>query len=198
MSAAPSPAEPPAAEERNRLLTLARQAASFGTFTLASGKTSDFYFDGRLVTLHPEGMWLIARAIHRLLPEEAGVTAVGGPTLGADPIATATALVGYREFGRHWDAFLVRKEAKAHGAGKQIEGRPLTAGSRVVVVEDTVTSGGSVLRAIDSIRATGAEIVRVIALLDREEGAAEAFAQAGYAFTPLLTRGDLAESAGTA
>ena len=187
MSTAPTPSD-----EQARLRHLVGQAAQFGQFTLASGKTSDFYFDGRLVTLDPEGMWLIARAIHRLVPDDAGITAVGGPTLGADPIAAAVALVGYREFDRRWSAFLVRKEAKGHGAAKQIEGPELGPASRVLVVEDTVTSGGSVLRALPPIEATGATIVHIIALLDREEGAAQALADAGHHFTPLLRRRDLA------
>ncbi len=186
MSTVPHPSDEP-----TRLRALVQQAAQFGHFTLASGKTSDFYFDGRLVTLHPEGMWLVARAIHRLVPDEWGITAVGGPTLGADPIAAASALVGYREFDRHWSAFLVRKEAKQHGAAKQVEGPPLSDDSRVIVVEDTVTSGGSVLRALKPIEATGATVVHVVALLDREEGAVDAFAEAGYPFTALLRRSEL-------
>ena len=178
--------------ERDALLPLMRGAMRFGTFTLSSGATSDFYFDGRQVTLDPRAMAAIGRLVHQQTSDSDGITAVGGPTLGADPLATAVALIGALEFDRTWHAFLVRAEAKKYGAGKQIEGPALGPASRVLLIEDTVTSGGSVLRAAEAVRETGAVIVRAIALLDREEGAAAAFAAAGIPFTALFRRSEFA------
>ena len=176
---------------RNRLKTLVGNCVKFGDFTLSSGKKSDFYFDGRLVTLSSEGLKLIAEIIGFSIEGE-GITAVGGPTMGADPIAAAVAYFSTQMFwNKDWiDAFIVRKGAKDHGTGKQIEGPPLGPESRVIVVEDVVTSGGSVIRAIEAIRDTGAKVVRVIPLLDRQEGAAEAFAQAGVELKPLFYKSD--------
>ncbi|MGE0702098.1 MAG: orotate phosphoribosyltransferase [Hyphomicrobiaceae bacterium] len=182
------------ADRRESLRKLLAGTVRRGTFTLASGKTSDFYFDGRLITLAANGMVQVARVINDVLAaraDSATITAVGGPTMGADPIAASVCVIAQTEYGRAWDSFIVRKEAKGHGAGKLIEGPPLTAASHVVLVEDVVTSGGSVLKAVDAVRATGAAVVCVIPLLDREEGAAEAFRAAGVELVPLFRRSEL-------
>jgi len=125
------------------LLPLVRSVVKRGTFTLASGKTSNVYFDAREVTLNARGAYQTARVILAMLREEK-VDAIGGLTLGADPIAGAVAAVS-AQAGRPIHGFIVRKEAKAHGMGKVVEGPALPAGARVVVVDDVVTSGGSEL-----------------------------------------------------
>lgn len=165
----------------------------FGDFTLASGKKSDFYFDGRLVTFSAKGARLIGQILAcAIRNDEEGATHVGGPAIGAVPIATAVSYATTLMYPtvRQLDTFVVRKEAKAHGTGNQIEGPPLGPESRVVVVEDVVTSGGSVLRAIEAIKATGATVLRCIALLDREEGAQEAFEAAGVKLVSVFRRSD--------
>lgn len=176
---------------REFLQDLIARSVRYGEFTLASGKKSDFYFDGRMVTLAAQGMPAVGRVINEMIRDDEGVTAVGGPTLGADPICTAVCVVGALEFGRAWDAFIVRKETKSHGTGKLIEGPALGPNSRVIIVEDTVTTGGSGLQAVEAVRATGATVVKLIALLDREEGAAETYAAANVPFAPVFRRSEL-------
>lgn len=180
-------------EQRSaRLRALLRQRAiRYGDFTLASGRKSTYYVDGRLVTLHHEGAWLVARVILDLLTRE-GVeaTAIGGLTMGADPIAGAVAAVSHLE-GRPLGAFIVRKEAKGHGTGKRVEG-DLRAGDRVVVVDDVITTAGSTLQAIRAVEEIGCKVVAVVCLIDRQEGGAEALA--GYRFLPMFTIGELLEN----
>ena len=176
-------------ERRARLRDLLRQRAiRHGDFTLASGRRSTFYVDGRLVTLHHEGAWLVARVILDLLQQE-GVeaSAIGGLTMGADPIAGAVAAVSHLE-GRPLGAFIVRKEAKGHGTGKRVEG-DLHAGDSVVVVDDVITTAGSTLQAIRAVEELGCRVAAVVCLIDRQEGGAEALA--GYRFHPMFTIGEL-------
>lgn len=165
-----------------------RHAVLFGDFTLASGKKSPFYIDCRLVTLRSEGAALIGDAILDLL-RDVDFDAVGGMTLGADPILAAVLTVAGRN-ERSLRGFIVRKEAKTHGAGKQIEG-PIDKGDRVVIVEDVATSGGSALQAVDAVESMGARVVAVVAVLDRKAGAQEAFERRGIPFHSLLTIDDL-------
>ncbi|HEY0996902.1 MAG TPA: orotate phosphoribosyltransferase [Gemmatimonadaceae bacterium] len=168
-----------------RLLSLlAERSARRGQFTLASGRTSSLYIDARLTTMSPEGLALIGPLGLAAL-RDAGWTpdAVGGLTLGADPIsyaiAYASALAAERERGALVRAFTVRKEAKQHGTGKLVEG-PFRAGDRVVVIEDVITTGGSALRAAEAIQWAGGVILGVLALVDREEGGREALEGAGF------------------
>ena len=173
-----------------RLVTLLRErSVRVGRFTLASGKESDFYVDARQTTLHAEGAHLVAEAIlARLRPE---VVAVGGLTLGADPIACATAARSFA-VGRPVHAFLIRKEPKGHGTGRQVEGLAnVHAGARVCVVEDTTTTGGSLLKAVDAATAAGLVVVQTITVVDREEGAVEALAARGLHLEALTTRTEL-------
>jgi len=160
-----------------------------GDFTLASGKKSDLYFDGRLVTLSPQGLVLVAEAVLQMI-DGRGIAAVGGMAVGADPITGGVvALAGQQD--KPLTGFIVRKEVKAHGTGRQVEGPRLPAGSRVVLVEDVITTGGSSLKAVEAVRRElGAEPVAVIALLDRLEGGAEALAAAGVELWPIFTRRD--------
>ena len=176
-----SPASPSA--ERLLSLSLARGSLKYGQFTLSSGKTSSYYFDGRLLSLDPEGAMLIGQALLPLI-RQAGAQAVGGPTLAADPIVTAVALAS-QEDGDGIPAFIVRKESKEHGMGQLIEG-PLVAGSRVAIVDDTCTTGGSLLHAIAAAEALGCSVVQVIALLDRREGGGDELRRRGYDFTALM------------
>src|SRR3954471_13194890 len=158
--------------DRSRLIELLRRdALRTGTFTLASGRTSHYYVDGRRVTLSAEGAALIGAGVLDLLADRPEVAAVGGLTLGADPIVGATLAVAAARGLDHWRGFLVRKEAKGHGTGKLIEG-PLEPGSAVVVVDDVATTGGSSLQAVDAVEAFGCRVARVVAVLDRLEGAA--------------------------
>lgn len=169
---------------------LAERAFRWGDFTLSSGRKSNFYFDGRQVTLDGRGLHLVSRLLLDRC-RAAGATAVGGLTLGADPIAAGIAALSGTE-PEPLRAFIVRKEAKAHGSGGRIAGPALGAEDRVVIVDDTATTGGSFLTAAEAVRETGATILDCIAIVDREEGAAEALAAADLPFHALFRRGEFA------
>jgi orotate phosphoribosyltransferase len=176
-------------EPRARLLELIETLAlSRGHFILASGRESSYYLDGRMVTLSPEGAYLTGKLMLEAI-QGLDVQAVGGLTMGADPIAAAVAVVSHLE-GKDLPAFIVRKEVKAHGKQKQVEG-PLPAGARVVIVEDTVTTGDSALKAATAVESIGCTVVAVLALIDRLEGGRETIEGAGYQYLPLFTIRDL-------
>jgi orotate phosphoribosyltransferase len=192
--------------DKQALIALVRQKAlKFGQFTLASGKKATYYLDGKQVTLDPAGALLVAEGLLDLIkgqemPENGGLSqfshsengtvpfgasAVGGMSIGADPITAAvvvmsavrkTPLVG----------FMVRKESKGHGTNQFIEG-PVKPGDTAVIVEDVVTTGGSSLQAIERAEAFGLKIAGVLAIIDRMEGGAEAFTRRGYKFASLLS-----------
>jgi orotate phosphoribosyltransferase len=173
--------------DETRALTrlLAQRSARRGQFTLSSGKSSTLYIDARLTTMHPDGLVLIGPlGVRTLRAAEWGrdVVAIGGLTLGADPIAYAMSYAsranGSAGARGSLRAFTVRKALKTHGTGKLVEG-PLEAGDRVAIVEDVITTGGSALRAVDGARAVGAVVAGVLALVDREEGGREAIEAAG-------------------
>lgn len=181
----------PAVTDRERLLhLLAERSVRRGDFVLASGARSDFYIDCRVTTTHAEGQALIGRVALAAL-REAGLQpdSVGGLTMGADPVAYAVAHASWLA-GAPVHAFSVRKEAKAHGTGRRIEGC-FAPGQRVVVAEDVITSGGSALRACEAVRAEGGEILAVLALVDREGGGREAIERAGFRVVPLFGIGEL-------
>ncbi len=169
---------------------LKRDALRTGSFTLASGRSSHYYVDGRTVTLAAEGAAVIGTGVLEAISDLPEVAAVGGLTMGADPIVGATlGLAGLR--GRpELLGFLVRKEAKGHGTGKLVEG-PIAAGMSVVVVEDVTTTGGSALQAVAAVEAMGCKVARIVTVLDRLEGAAAAFAAKGLDFKALVTIRDL-------
>ena len=145
------------------------------TFKLVSGRMSNYYFNCKTVTLHPEGMYLIGNIIFEIL-KGLPVNGIGGLTLGADPLANAVALTSYlRE--NPIEAFVVRKNAKAHGTMQWIEGN-VKAGDKVVIVDDVITTGKSTIEAITKAREAGLDIIKVIALVDRQEGGYEAVAEA--------------------
>ncbi len=160
-----------------------------GRFVLASGRESDLYVDARQTTLHAVGARLVAELmLERLEPE---VVAVGGLTMGADPIACGVSALS-TVHGRPIHAFLVRKEAKTHGTGNPIEGLGnVPRGSAVAIVEDTTTTGASLLSAVDAVLAAGLDVVQVLTVVDREEGAMEALAARGLALVALTTRSRL-------
>ena len=172
--------------DKQALTELIREKAlKFGNFTLASGKTATYYLDGKQVTLDPEGSRLIAEGILDLLGGETFPKAVGGMSIGADPITSAVVTMSAVR-GTPLLGFMVRKEAKGHGTNQYVEG-PVKPGDEVVIVEDVVTTGGSSLQAIERVEAFGLKVTRVIAIVDRMEGGGEAFAKAGYAFVSLLS-----------
>jgi orotate phosphoribosyltransferase len=166
-------------DPRTRLLDLlAQRSARRGTFTLASGKQSDLYIDCRLTTMHPEGLSLIGPlGLHAIAERGWHPDAVGGLTLGADPVSYAIAYASQLA-DLPTRAFTVRKEAKTHGTGKLIEG-PFQSGDRVVVIEDVITTGGSAIKAVEAVRAAGGNVVGVLAVVDREEGGREAIEAIG-------------------
>ena len=171
--------------DRQQLIDLVRQLGlKLGDFTLASGKKSSYYLDCRKVTLDSQGANLIARGMLELLGSELP-DAVGGMAIGADPI-TAAIITTAGAQGRKLRGFIVRKEAKQHGTGKDVEG-PVNPGDSCYIVEDVVTTGGSSLAAIEKVEAFGMKVLGVLAIIDRLEGGAEAFASRGYTLRTLLT-----------
>ena len=171
--------------DKEALTALIRQKAlRFGTFTLASGKKATYYLDGKQVTLDPEGARLIAEGILDLLNRDGLPDAIGGMSIGADPITAAVVTMSAVR-GTPIPGFLVRRESKGHGTNRYIEG-PVKPGDKVAIVEDVVTTGGSSLAAIERAEAFGLQVARVIAIVDRMEGGAEAFAQRGLPLDSLL------------
>ncbi len=180
-------------EQRKQLLEVLREKSlRIGKFTLVSGMTSHYYFDSKPTTLDPEGGYLTARMILQLLKDE-GIKAqsIGGLTLGADPIVSAVAAVSFadRDEFPPLSAYIVRKEAKKHGTQKFIEGFDGGPGTKVVVVDDVCTTGGSTLKAIHLSEDAGYEVAAVVCLVDREQGGAEALKD--YPFYSLFTATEL-------
>jgi orotate phosphoribosyltransferase len=178
-----------ALEARELLLHLLQEnAVLHGDFVLSSGQRSSVYLDARLVTLSASGSGLVGlvlwEAIRDLQPD-----AVAGLAIGADPLVTAVAVMSGMQ-GDDVDALIVRKEAKAHGAGRQIEG-PWRDGMRVVVLEDTMTTGASSLQAAEAVASAGGTVLAVLGLIDREQGAREAVEAAGYEFRAVFTASEL-------
>ena len=173
------------AYDRNALIDLIRQEAlEFGDFTLASGKKASFYLDCRKVTLDSRGTNLIAEGILELL-RNSMPDAIGGMAIGADPITAAVITVA-GQVAIPLRGFIVRKEAKSHGKGRDVEG-PVKPGHTAIIVEDTVTTGGSALAAIEKAETAGLKVQGVVAIVDRLEGGREAFSRAGYKLQTLLT-----------
>ena len=173
-----------------RLIEILKQkSVKIGTFTLASGKTSDFYVDARQTTLSSEGALVIADLILEHLDPD--VLGLGGPVTGAIPIVGSTILRAEQQ-GRSLSGFMVRKAVKGHGTGNMVEGLgSLPKGSKVCMVEDTVTTAGSLVKAIRFAEAAGLEVVQCIAIVDREEGATETMRDAGFDLLSLTTRTEL-------
>ena len=181
-------------EDRSALLEVIREhSLQSGDFTLSSGKKASYYLDCRVTTLHPKGAYLTGRLMLRLIREsDLKAEAIGGLTLGADPIAASVAVVSALE-DTPMPAFIVRKEAKGHGAKRQSEGWSGSPGSRVIVVDDVCTSGGSILEACDKMEQAGYKVAATMCVVDREEGGTEAIKKR-YPFFPLFTAKDLLET----
>ncbi|MBK6885537.1 MAG: orotate phosphoribosyltransferase [Tetrasphaera sp.] len=186
---APSGGTPDLAADRARLLDLiTAKAIVHGRVTLSSGREADYYVDLRRITLDGEAAPLVGRVMRDLVAD-LDFDAVGGLTLGADPVATSM-LHAAAAAGERLDAFVVRKEGKAHGLQQRIEG-PAIAGRRVLIVEDTSTTGASPLDAAEAAREIGATVVGVATIADRATGAAEKFAEAGLTYRYAYSLADL-------
>ena len=179
--------------DRKRLKEiLLEKSYRHGSFTLTSGKTSDFYIDGKQTTLSEEGAYLCGKLIlEMILKQPEPIQAVGGMTLGADPLVTAVSLVSFLE--KHpIPAFIVRKEAKGHGTGNYIEGlKNMPAGCRVALLEDVVTTGGTLLKVIERVESQGFKVGLVVTVVERQEGGTKTLADAGYPLEAIFTREEL-------
>jgi len=180
-------------DERNRLKELLLlKSYQKGRVKLSSGKISNFYIDGKQTTLDAEGAYLCGKLFFEMIresPEPIG--AVGGMTLGADPLVTAVSVVSYLE-KVPIPAFIVRKEPKQHGTESYIEGRNnIPVGTVVALLEDVVTTGGTLIKAIDRVEAQGLKVGMVATVVDRQEGGVEALAERGYALESIFTRLEL-------
>lgn len=188
-------------DARNQLLAiLRRKSVMYGDFTLASGKKSDFYCDARLTTLDPRGAICLGEAgweLVRSQAEKQGITpaAIGGLTMGADPVALAIG-IGAARAGVDLQVFSIRKQAKTHGRGKLIEGN-FQSGNTVVIVDDTITTGGSTLEAIEKVRAEGGIVAFALVLVDRGEGGKEAIEATGVPVVAIFSRTDIDAGRGT-
>lgn len=177
-------------DARQKLIDyIAADAVFHGDFTLTSGKKANYYIDLRRVSLDHRVAPLIGQVMVELISGVRDVAAVGGLTMGADPIAAAVLHQG-AALGKDYDAFVVRKEPKDHGRGRQVEG-PDLAGKRVIVLEDTSTTGGSPLKAIEALVKVGAEIAAVAVVVDRATGAKEIIEAAGYPYLYAIGLDDL-------
>ena len=154
-------------------------------FKLVSGRMSNYYFNCKAVTLHPEGMYLIGNIIFDML-RGSGAKGIGGLTLGADPIADAVAYTSYLR-KEPVEAFVVRKSAKSHGTMQWIEGN-VQQGDKVVIVDDVITTGKSTIEAINKAKEAGLNITKVIALIDRQEGGRENIESLGFSVEAVITR----------
>jgi orotate phosphoribosyltransferase len=160
----------------------------FGEFVLSSGATSNYYIDVRKTSLHPEGLRMIARMFYELLEKE-DVTAIGGLTMGADPLVSGV-MWHSAEVGNPLEGFLVRKSTKDHGTRAQVEGN-LAGHKRVAILDDVITSGESALIAVEAAESYKADVVRVLAVVDRSQGASQIFQQRGVPYTALFTVDEL-------
>ncbi len=162
-----------------------------GTFKLTSGRTSDFYIDCKQTTLSAEGAYLCGSLFFQHIRKIPGISAVGGMTLGADPLVTAVSIVSYLEKAPI-PAFIIRKEPKGHGTASWIEGKSnIAPGSLVALVEDVVTTGGTLVKAIERTRQEGLEVGSVLTVVDRQEGGAEMLKNHGFELHAIFTRSEL-------
>ena len=180
------------ASMKNRLLQLVLEKAfkysKEPVFKLVSGKVSNYYFNCKAITLHPEGMHLIGNLIFDLI-KDSDVQGIGGLTLGADPIACAVSYTSYLK-GNPIEAFVVRKTAKSHGTMAWIEGN-IRKGDKVVIIDDVITTGKSTIEAINRAKEEGLSVVKVIAFIDRQEGGRETIEASGYKLDALITKDEV-------
>lgn len=175
---------------RDRLIEILKEKSVITgkEFKLASGKTSDFYVDARITTLHPEGSYLIGKIFLEMM-DGMEIDSIGGYSIGADPIVASISLLSFIK-GEPIPAFIMRKEVKSHGTGKLIEGN-FQDGHRVIIFDDVVTSGGSILKGARQVEDRNGRILSVMAVIDREDGGREKIESAGYKFQSIFTRKDL-------
>lgn len=171
------------------LALLKKEAFKKGVFVLSSGKTSDYYLDGRVITLTPEGAFLVASIILNSIKDDS-VDAVGGPTLGADPITGAIAVLSHIN-KIPLKTFIVRKAVKEHGAQRQVEGPKLDKFNRVILVDDVATTGKALIEAKEAMDKIGVIVARAIVIVDRGEGAFENLQKAGIKLESIFSRSDL-------
>ena len=166
-----------------------------GDFTLTSGQKSDYYFDCKHTALHPEGSWLIGKFFLDMIRAKGNVQGVGGMTLGADPLVSSVTVVSHIE-GYPLPGFIIRKQPKGHGTNQYLEGlKNFASGQNVCLLEDVITTGGTLLKAVDRVREQGLNIVAVLGVLDREQGGRDNLAKAGFELETIFTRRELVETA---
>ncbi|MBU2473139.1 MAG: orotate phosphoribosyltransferase [Candidatus Omnitrophica bacterium] len=175
-------------EKQQLLSLLKREAFLKKKVLLASGKISNFYIDVRKVSLSPQGVFLISRQVFKLI-KDLKIDAIGGPTLGADPIVSGVCFLAYKH-KKKLKGFLIRKSPKKHGRQKLIEGQELKKGMKVVVVDDVTTSGGSLIKAIEVLKQENIKVVKAISVVDRQEGAARNLASLGCPLVSLFRKSD--------
>ena len=175
--------------EREELKAIIKERSIMkGDFTLVSGKKSTYYINGKLTTLNSRGLYLTAKLILEGC-EDLEYDGFAGPTIGADPVIGALLTLS-AEQGHDKEGYLIRKKSKEHGTKNLVEGK-MEKGAKVILLEDVATTGGSLIRAADAVRDGGGEIVTVFTIVDREEGAAETLAEAGYTFHSLYKVSEL-------
>jgi orotate phosphoribosyltransferase len=176
----------PIADCKKRLFQILKTQAFFkGDFTLSSGKKSSYYLDARLVTLSAEGAFLCGKLMQDLVKHK-DPTAIGGPTLGADPMVGAVGAVSFLD-GHPVKTFIIRKEPKGHGKGRMVEGPELKETDRIVVIDDVATTGKAFIHSIEALSADGLKPVICACIIDRQDGAKEALAARGVEFVSLFT-----------
>jgi orotate phosphoribosyltransferase len=178
--------------DRERLLEILKELSyEKGDFILTSGKRSKYYIDAKETTLNPEGMYLVGNLMYQMVKEIPGISAVGGVSIGGDPLVCAVVLAAYNQ-KQDLRGFLIRKEPKGHGTNQWVEGgKNLEKGMNVVILEDVITTGGSSLKAIDVTEKAGYTVKGIVAILDRLEGGKTAIESRGYIFRPIFTLTDL-------
>jgi orotate phosphoribosyltransferase len=176
-------------ELKEKLLKILKERALvFKEVKLSSGKTSNYYIDGKIITLSPEGIYLVSKIIFEMIKNE-NIDAIGGLTIGADPIVSGVSLISFIEKKPIY-AFIVRSSQKDHGMGKLIEGN-IQKGWNVAIVDDIVTTGSSLLKSIEAVENYGANVKKVICIVDREEGAKKAIEEKGYKLESIFTKDEL-------
>jgi orotate phosphoribosyltransferase len=174
---------------KERLLKILKEKAVIHKeVKLSSGKVSNYYIDGKLITLSPEGLYIVSKIIFEMIKDE-NIDAIGGLTIGADPIVSGVSLLSFIEKKPIY-AFIVRSSQKDHGMGKLIEGN-IQKGWNVAIVDDVVTTGSSLLKSIEAVENYGANVKKVICIVDREEGAKEAVENKGYKLHAIFTKKDI-------
>jgi orotate phosphoribosyltransferase len=169
---------------------LKEKAIVYKEVKLSSGKKSNYYIDGKIITLSPEGIYLVSKIIFEMIKDK-NIDAIGGLTIGADPIVSGVSLISFIEKKPVY-AFIVRSSQKDHGMGKLIEGN-IQKGWNVAIVDDVVTTGSSLLKSIEAVENYGAYVKKVICIVDREEGAKQAIEEKGYKLEAIFTKDELKE-----